>query len=81
MTRQLDKIDAEHIRETVETQGYRLIVDRLQARLDALVVDLCTDQSVEKTAKTRGQITEIKTILGLPERLIKEANANPAKDR
>lgn len=75
---QLDVVDAELIRETLETSGWQLIKRGLENMRDVKMRDLVRIHTETETASLRGAIEAIDRALGVPEALIQEAK-NGAK--
>lgn len=74
----LDSVDAELIRETLETSGWQLIKRGLENMRDVKMRDLVRQHTETETAQLRGAIDAIERALGIPETLIAEAK-NGAK--
>lgn len=68
----LDRVDAEAIRETIQTRGWKLIVLRMQKMLDLRRVDLEQGHTEVETAKLRGYLEALRDVDSIPGILIRE---------
>lgn len=73
----LDGMDAELIRETLRTPGWRKIEARIRKTIDLAVESLMKPQTEVGTANLRGQIGALRTALLIPTILISEAKDKP----
>ena len=62
----LDSVDAEAIRETLQTRGWKLILTRMQQVHVQKAHEIITQQSEIDTATLRGFITGIETAMRIP---------------
>lgn len=69
----MDSVDAEHVRDMIQTRGWQLYQQRMEETLRRKVADLAHDQTETATAKLRGEIAAFVLALGVPAILIKEA--------
>lgn len=79
--RPLDAIDAENIGATLDTAGWWFIEDRIRHYLKQATDALILPQPEAVTNTLRGEIKALKTVLGLPAKLIQEGKANGHRPR
>lgn len=72
----LDGIDADHVRETIESPGWQLIRQRIERELSLKIAELVRPLDPVKTAQVRGMIEAFKTALDIPRILQAEAKEN-----
>lgn len=75
----LDRVDAEMLREMTKGIAWRLYRGRLERELQRQTEALVREQPETQTAMIRGKIDGLRTALRIPDILIKEASAVPAK--
>jgi hypothetical protein len=68
----LDRVDAEAIRETLQTRGWKLITLRLQAMRASKQLDLEQGHTEVETANLRGYIEALRAVGSIPDILIRE---------
>lgn len=73
----LDGMDAELIRETLRTPGWRKIQARLLSERERRAMSLLKPQGEIETAISRGYCDALATALRIPEILIAEAKDKP----
>lgn len=76
----LDRVDAEAIRETLQTRGWKLIMLRLQKMLDIRRADLEQAHSEVETANIRGHLEALRAVASIPDILIREGMKAAAGD-
>jgi len=76
----LDRVDAEAIRETQQSRGYRLIVLRMQKMLDMKRAELEQESTEMITAHIRGHLEALRAVASIPDILIREGMKAPAGD-
>lgn len=76
----LDRVDAEAIRETVQTRGWKLITLRLQKMFSAKQLDLEQGHTEVETANLRGYLEALRAVGSIPDILIREGMKGPAED-
>lgn len=72
----LDGIDAEHVRQTVESPGWQLIRQRIDRARDLAVSELLKPLDQVRTAEVRGMIQAFHVTLTIPGILQAEAKEN-----
>jgi hypothetical protein len=68
----LDRVDAEAIRETIQTRGWKLITLRLQKMREANQLDLEQGHTEVETAALRGYLGALRAVAAIPDILIRE---------
>jgi hypothetical protein len=76
----LDRVDAEAIRETLQTRGWKLFTLRLQAMRASKMLDLEQGHTEVETANLRGYIEALRAVGSIPDILIREGMKVPAED-
>lgn len=76
----LDQVDAELIRETLQSPGWQLIKRGIENTLNQKVRDLVRPHTEVETANLRGEIAAIESVLALPGILIQKGKTGPATD-
>lgn len=76
----LDQVDAELIRETVQSKGWQLIRRGIQNVGDQKLRDLMRPHTEIETATLRGELAMIEALLKLPEQLIEKGATGAASD-
>lgn len=72
----LDGIDAEHVRQTVESPGWQLIRQRIERTISLKVSELLQPLEPVKTTQVRGMIEALTLVLDIPRILQAEAKEN-----
>ena len=67
-----DRVDLNHLEETTSQRGYQILCERVQQMLARKVELLAGDAAPLATAKLRGEIGALRTVLELPEILKSE---------
>ncbi len=78
--RKLDQVDAEAIRETLETRGWKLFGARVEKLRESKRRELELDLSAEATAEVRGFLRALNTVAAIPDILMREGNKRPGED-
>lgn len=68
----LDRVDAESIRETIQTRGWKLFTLRLQKIREGKQLDLEQPHSEVDTAMLRGYLEALRAVGSIPDILIRE---------
>lgn len=76
----LDGIDAQHVGETLDTRGWRLIDARIRKTVDGKMRDLVRPSDQVATAHLRGFIEGLELALKVPDILIREGRGDKAND-
>lgn len=79
MPQSYDTIDIQHLKETASSAGYKIIEHRIHEMMATKFRELQSDLDPMATAKCRGFLEAIRTVLGLPEQLETEMRQS-AKD-
>lgn len=69
----LDGVDAEHLREVLDSPGWQLIKQRLMKTLEGKMRDLVRPQNEVETATLRGAIQSLELAIKVPEILVQES--------
>lgn len=76
----LDRVDAEAIRETVQTRGWKLITMRLAKMRSVKQLDLEQGHTEVETANIRGYLEALRAVGSIPDILIREGMKAPTED-
>jgi hypothetical protein len=74
----LDRVDAEQIRETLQTRGWKLIAARIQHMRQVKLLELEQDQGETNTALIRGYLEALRAVGSIPDILMREGMKAPA---
>lgn len=72
----LDPVDAELIKETLRSPGWQLIKQGLLNMIRKKTDDLVRPQNEVETAALRGAIEALRSVLSVPEILVREGQRN-----
>lgn len=67
-----DDVDREHLKETLDSHGYRITAAHTTATVEQLRTQLEQPADEGKTAFLRGQIAGLRLALALPEMMLRE---------
>lgn len=76
----LDQVDAELLRETLQTRGWQLIRRGVENIINQKVRDLVRPHTEGETATLRGEISALEGVLKLPQQLIEKGAQGAASD-
>ena len=76
----LDQVDAEGIRETLQTRGWKLFAERFEKLRHAKRMELEQDLDAVQTADVRGFLKALNTIAVIPDILMREGSKRPGED-
>ncbi len=76
----LDQVDAEAIRETLETRGWKLFGARVEKLRAFKRQELEQELDAVQTATIRGFLQAINTVAAIPDILMREGSKRPGED-
>jgi hypothetical protein len=76
----LDRVDAEHIKEMLQTRGWLLFMQRLTGLKESKRSELEQEQSETATAAIRGYLDAIRTVATIPDILMREGSRGKASE-
>lgn len=76
----LDRVDAEHMREMMETPGWKLFLQRMTTLKQAKHDELEQHQDEVKTATIRGYLDGIRAVASIPDILFREGARGKVSD-
>lgn len=75
-----DRVDAESMREMMETRGWKLFLQRVTVLKQAKHAELEQDQPELKTAAIRGYLEAIRAVASIPDILFREGSRGKATE-
>lgn len=76
----LDQVDAEGIRETLQTRGWKLFGARVEKLRESKRRELEQELDAVQTAKVRGFLEALNTVAAIPDILMREGTKRPEED-